>query len=244
MYIDFSGLFHRSSKDASSSGRIHTPPDSHDWPAEWKTTFYKSYPRFAKIPLPATEPAADFFELIRARRSQRDFSGVPVDIEALSTVLQYSCGITRSSPQGESRAQPSGGARFPLEVYPIVFSGSELVPAGLYHYNVKAHALDTLWQRPFSKEDIAALFTYEWIQNSSVALVVTAVFNRNQMKYGERGYRQILHEAGHVGQNVYLASGALGMKCCTVSGTRDVALEKLIDIDGITESVVYGMVLG
>jgi len=46
------------------------------------------------------------------------------------------------------------------------------------------------------------------------------------------------------GQNVSLVSEALGLKCCALGGTRDEALEKLIDMDGETESVVYGCTVG
>jgi SagB-type dehydrogenase family enzyme len=244
MYMDFSALFHNSSKDHSAGGTNRVPADPALWPPAWTTTHYKEYPRFKKISLPDEVPQADFFDLIRGRKSQRDFTKTPVRKSDLGAILRYSCGITGSYENGHARrAQPSGGARFPIEAYPIVFSGSEEVPAGLYHYNVRQHALEEMWQRPFSKKDIGELFIYPWAQDASWALVLTAVFSRTQDKYAERGYRYILLEAGHIGQNVYLSSQALGLKCCAL-GTLDIALEKLIDIDGITESVVYGLALG
>jgi len=142
------------------------------------------------------------------------------------------------------RVQPSGGARFPIETYIIVFrSGSEL-QQGLYHYDVKNHQLDILWDRAFNNQDIDELFTYLWVKDAAIGLVMTAVFERTQEEYGERGYRYILLEAGHLGQNVYLISEALGLKCCALGGTRDENLEKLIDIDGVTESLVYALAIG
>ena len=228
-------------------GRIPSPDlpaDTSLWPKEWSVIHYKDYPRFEKIPLPETHPRADFFKLIEKRRSERDFTGKSIELRALSTLLRYSCGIRSGATERRSRAQPSGGGRFPIEVYPVVFKGSDELRSGLYHYNVKEHALDVLWQRPFTKADISGLFTYDWAQNASLAIIMTAVFGRNQMKYGERGYRYILLEAGHIGQNIYLNAEALGLKCCALGGTRDVNLEKLIDVDGITEAIVYGLVLG
>ena len=129
-------------------------------------------------------------------------------------------------------------------MYPLVLKGSAEVPAGLYHYDVQQHALDVLWKRSFSSEDIEDLFVYEWIKEASCVFILTAVFQRNQIKYGERGYRYILLEAGHIGENVYLAAEALGLKCCGMGGTRDENLEKLIELDGISESVVYALILG
>ncbi len=142
------------------------------------------------------------------------------------------------------RAQPSGGARFPIEVYPIVFRSGEDLKSGLYHYNVKAHKLDVLWDREFQDQELDQLFTYPWAKDAGLALIMTAVFWRTQNKYRERGYRFVLLEAGHIGQNVYLIAGALGLKCCALAGTRDENLEKLIDIDGVTESAVYALAIG
>ena len=66
------------------------------------------------------------------------------------------------------------------------------------------------------------------------------------MKYGERGYRFILQESGHIAQNVYLLCEALGLKCCALGGFRisDEQIEKFLGIDGLTESIVYTLVVG
>jgi len=244
MDINFSKFFHQSSKD-HAKGHPPIPQDSKDWPDEWKTTFYKSYPRLPKIALGGKPQPADLFEAMRRRKSRRDFTRAPVSLAELSLLLKYSCGITGTLGDGRHRrVQPSGGARFPIEVYPIVFRASDDVQSGLYHYDVKNHQLAVLWDREFPDDDIGELFTYPWVKDAAVAFVMTTVFWRNQNKYGERGYRYVLLEAGHIGQNLYLVSGALGLKCCAIGGTRDENLEKLIDIDGVTESVVYALAVG
>jgi len=221
------------------------PRDESQWPDAWKTTYYKTYPRAKKILLPQTKHSADFFSLVRARHTNRDFNKNVVTPEIISALLRYSCGVTYESAEwNPRRAQPSGGARFPLEVYPIFFCDAGSIPAGVYHYNVKEHALDTLKVQTFSDNDIAQIATYPFVRKASMMIVLTAVFWRTQVKYGERGYRYILLEAGHVGQNAYLASMALGVKCSGLGGTIDTAVEKLLDIDGVNESVVYGLVIG
>jgi SagB-type dehydrogenase family enzyme len=170
----------------------------------------------------------------------------PISFDELGLLLQYSCGETHGS-KGENdrcyRAQPSGGARFPIEMYIIVLRGEGL-EQGVYHYNVQEHGLDVLWKKSFSKEEIKELFSDEWVGSSSAVLCMTSVFERNYMKYGERGYRHILLEAGHIGQNIYLASGALSLSCSATTGTDDEGIETLLDIDGVTESLVYTIVVG
>ncbi|MBI4159716.1 SagB/ThcOx family dehydrogenase [Candidatus Wolfebacteria bacterium] len=237
---DFSALFHQSSKDHSKNSGAKIG----GWPAEWTTTYYKTYPRLRKIKLGDAPLSGSLSELIVSRESRREFSPEPLTNADIGTLLKYSCGITgRLDDERYRRAHPSGGARFPIEVYPVVVRGSD-IKSGLYHYNVKDHALDVLWEREFTPDDIGNLFTYEWVKNAAVVFVMTAVFWRMQNKYGLRGYRHILLEAGHIGQNVYLVAEAMGLKCCAISGTRDQNLEKLIDIDGVTESVVYAIAVG
>lgn len=245
MYIDFSSLFHQSSKDLRGGGTVNIPADVTKWPAEWSTTYYKTYPRFKKIPLSAAKPSADFFDLVMIRKTNRSFSKDALTLDKLSSLLKYSCGITHESTEwNPRRAHPSGGARYPLEIYPIIFNDVEGIPAGTCHYNIKEHALDTLSERPFSGDDIAQLVTYPWAQNSSALIVITAVFWRSQMKYGERGYRYIMLDAGHIGENFYLSSTALGLKCSGLGGTRDTNIESLLGVDGIDESLVYALVIG
>jgi len=223
---------------------VNIPLDPKDWPQEWKTVFYKEYPRFPKIPLSDTDGKGELFETIRARTSRRDFSRRKLSLNELSALCKYTCGITGTSGEVQHRAQPSGGGRYPIEMYVLLFTGTDGVVPGVYHYNVKAHALDVLWERSFTDADTGELFTYPWAKQASLAVVLTGVFERNQMKYGERGYRHILIEAGAIVQNLYLVSTALGIKCCAIDGVHEPAIEKLIDIDGVSESAICSLVLG
>jgi SagB-type dehydrogenase family enzyme len=243
MYIDFSVLFHQSSKDLVDKGRAYIPKDSDAWPIEWKQIYYKTYPRLSKISLSREPIHADYEDVLKRRHSNRDFTSRSLSKKELSQLLLYSCGLL-DTEQNNSRVNPSGGARFPIEVYPIVFSGNNEVPAGVYHYDVKNHSLDVLWSRKFSPEDISKLFVYDFVHTASCALILTGVFSRDQMKYGERGYRYILLDAGHISENVYLTGTALGLKVCALGGSLDENIEQLLDIDGVTESLVHTIIIG
>ncbi len=243
--INFSQLFHQYTK------RFHKPipGDSSLWPDEWKTVYYKTYPRAAKIDLSHQERKFDLFEALKKRSSKREMAGGEINMDELSLLLKYSCGITRQNQFGDGRRpQPSGGARFPLETYCLIVSpgeGEGLIP-GLFHYDIKDHQLETLLKQQFTKEDLDKIATCEFVQNASLIVFLTAVFWRTQIKYGERGYRFILQESGHIAQNFYLVCEALNFKCCALEGFRisDEQIEKLLDIDGINESLIYTLVIG
>ncbi len=241
--INLSQIFHQYTK------RFHKsiPRDSSLWPDEWKTVYYKTYARLPKIKLQHEEKKFDLFEAIRRRSSKREFSGDAIKPEELSIILKYSCGIIgKTENGGDRRAQPSGGARFPIETYCMAArQGADLKP-GLFHYNIEGHYLEVLAEKEFSKNDLDEIAAYEFIKDSSLIIFLTGVFWRNQNKYGERGYRFILQESGHIGQNIYLLSEALGLKCCALGGFRisDEQIERMLNIDGVTESIIYALAIG
>ncbi len=84
----------------------------------------------------------------------------------------------------------------------------------------------------------------EMIESANLVFLMTAVFNRNQVKYGERGYRYILFEAGHVAKNVYLSSNANDIGAVAIGGFNDDLLNSFLEVDWENESAVYALVLG
>lgn len=238
--------YHHRSADHIAGRTIHPLPSHEFWPKEWKTISYKSYQGVPVVLLPQAFPSTNFFDLVSERKSVRGAHKAGISILDLSVILKYSCGlqdVARNADGVKFRAQPSGGARFPLEVYVVLLKKENEIASGVYHYGVKNHSLNTLRVCNFSSEDIASLFTYQWANNCSAALIITGIFHRSAMKYGERAYRYAMLEAGHIGQGVYLAGAARDVGVTGMGGTCDEALHKLLDIDGGQESLVYALML-
>ncbi len=246
--IHYAGLFHQASK-LFLKEPFSTFVRSSTWPEKWMRVKYKSYPRMPKINLPETIRKDYLYDIIQNRQSKRDFSSCPITREEASILFRYTCGNVCSAERttGDAlshRAQPSAGACFPVELYALVRYDTPDMPSGLYHYNVKLHAMELLWERKWTDGDLKQYFFEEWPKKAGIVFFMTAVFKRVQLKYRERGYRHILLEAGHIGQNLYLVAETLDLGCCAIGGTRDQEIEQLLDIDGITESVVYTIAVG
>jgi SagB-type dehydrogenase family enzyme len=77
-----------------------------------------------------------------------------------------------------------------------------------------------------------------------VVFIWTAVVARSKWKYGERAYRYIYMDAGHIGQNLYLAAVALGLGCCTIGAFFDDEVNEILNVDGTEETAVYMGVVG
>jgi SagB-type dehydrogenase family enzyme len=63
-------------------------------------------------------------------------------------------------------------------------------------------------------------------------------------KFGERGYRYLLLDAGHICQNLYLAAEALGCGACAVGSFDDGELNSTLGLDGVTRFVAYAGTVG
>jgi SagB-type dehydrogenase family enzyme len=78
----------------------------------------------------------------------------------------------------------------------------------------------------------------------AVSFIWTAVIQRSRWKYQQRAYRYIYLDAGHACQNLYLTCEALGLGCCAVAAFDDDAANKILDIDGKKEFVIYLATVG
>ncbi len=216
------------------------------YPSIWKKIHFKVYPRFEKIILPSNfKRKSELEKILLKRESRREFNGNAISIEKLSRLLFFSCGISRKGKSWDEsrRTYPSAGARYPLEVYIAAFNVENMKP-GIYHYNVKEHALEILKKGYFKRSFIKITNYQNWIKDASILILISAVFRRMTIKYKNRGYRYVLFESGHMAQNFYLESENLDLKCCAIGGFLDNKVNELLDLDGVNESVIYILAIG
>jgi SagB-type dehydrogenase family enzyme len=138
---------------------------------------------------------------------------------------------------------PSGGALYPLEVYCAVSRVDDLRP-GVFHFDPLRRVLESL-RCGDSTEELGRAAVYpELVEGSAVTFLVTAMLWRTRFKYGLRGYRFALLEAGHLVQNLLLACAALGLAAVPLGGFYDRLIEDILDIDGLNEVALYGVCVG
>jgi len=113
---------------------------------------------------------------------------------------------------------------------------------GIYRY---LPALQALERKPghVSPESACELFLGQGHLASAAALVVvTARFEVPLARYGDRGHRYVLLEAGHLVQDFNLASRALGLANLDLGGFLDQQLSESL---GLMEEVPrYAVALG
>jgi SagB-type dehydrogenase family enzyme len=139
----------------------------------------------------------------------------------------------------ENRTVPSAGKRYPLEIYLFLFRDIDGCRQGIYHYGVKNHALEPVVFEKFSQEDILSFSPYEWLKDTNGMICITSIFDRMINKYGSRGYRYILLEAGHVAQNMLLAGTEDGINIIPIGAVNEEEVEKKIGLNTGDERVIY-----
>jgi len=203
------------------------------------------------IPLPprSTPAAPSVTDAIANRRSLRAFSPAPLALADAGHLLWCAQGEsgTLAGPDGLAtplRTAPSGGARYPLELWLLARNVTGLAP-GVYRYQPHGHALAAIHE---SAEALPALLEACYgdptVGTAPAVLVWTAVPARTEWKYAYLAHRMIAMEAGHSAQNVYLGGAAVGVGACAVLGYNQTRLDALLGVDGREEFALYVMPVG
>jgi SagB-type dehydrogenase family enzyme len=170
-------------------------------------------------------------------------------LDALSYILQCSYGVTGNVDRTDGggsiglRASPSAGACYPAEVYVIARAVSSL-PNGVYHYCVPDCCLEQIRDGDVTDEMHTACGLQSFPREAAAAIVISGVMARTLSKYQERGYRYILLDIGHLGQNIYLTATAKGLAVVSCGGFFDDQLAELLQFKGTSEQPFYVLFVG
>jgi SagB-type dehydrogenase family enzyme len=197
------------------------------------------------LPEASAGPHAALTDAIARRSSVRRFGGEPLTLDQLATLLRYANGVVEHTP-GDGmprRAIPSGGALYPTELYLLPLECDGLEP-GAYHYDPFAHELARFADSPAEPLLGRACYLGAALPTASVALVITACFERQSVKYDERAYRFTLIECGHLAQNLLLMAAASGLGALPVGGFMDDEVNDYLGLDGRREAALYLLLVG
>lgn len=171
-------------------------------------------------------PAPDFTnasieECMEQRRSVRGYKDKELSLQQISNILWAAQGITEE--RRGFRTVPSAGATYPLDVFVAKKDG-------LYRYIPASHALKQEIGKDTRKEIAKAALGQGFISDAGMVVIVTAVFERTALRYGDRAARYVHIEAGHCAQNIHLEAVALGLGSVPVGAFQDEELSKLLKL--------------
>jgi SagB-type dehydrogenase family enzyme len=182
----------------------------------------------------------DLISAIEGRRSHRRFLDAPLTLEEVSFLLWATQGIRQKANAATAfRNVPSAGCRHALETYLGVLNVTGLAP-GLYRYLPVEHQLLTISREPGLAGRLAeAALGQVFLANAPVTFVWTTIPYRMEWRYDSAAHKVIALDAGHVCQNLYLASAAIGCGTCAVAAYHQEMMDRLLGVDGENEFTLY-----
>lgn len=180
----------------------------------------------AGIPLPDPVQPGD---ALAQRRSGRRFGDACWGAQELGRVLAP----LRARPDASgTRRLPSGGAKYPIQAYAALYgaAGATGTDPGICWYDPLAHALVPVGPCP-AWPALSALLGVDWPDRPAAVLFLIAEPAGTLAKYGERGGRFVLIEAGvwlgALGQEV----AAMNAAGCAIGAFDDTAVLSLLGLD-------------
>lgn len=179
-------------------------------------------------------------EAIARRESVRDYGEVALTVEELSALLWATQGVRKAlGPACALRTVPSAGARHAFETY-IAVIRVEGIPSGLYRFLPFDGQLVRLRvDRRIGRQAATACLGQEFVADAAATFFWTAIPSRMEWRYGLAAHKVIAIDVGHVCQNLYLASTALGAGTCAIAAYDQAACDRLLGVDGDEEFTVY-----
>lgn len=197
------------------------------------------------IELPEADPeviqTGNFFDLIERRESRRNYSRERLTLDQLAFLLYSTQGVKEEIGEGYAsrRPVPSAGARHPFETY-LAVNRVEGLQTGIYRYLPFSHQLLFLE----AVENLPGKLTRANLGQGFVGAAACVFIwgcrpYRAEWRYGPHAHKNMLLDAGHLCQNLYLAVEALGLGTCAVGAYDQRLMDGLLALDGEDEYVVY-----
>ena len=203
------------------------------------------------VPRNIRENKVALLDVLEFRRSIRRYGSRRISVDNLSFFLYHSARIKKifKSELGilTKRPYPSGGARYPLEIY-VVNNRVNGIQKGIYHYDPLKHQLILLnknitYQKKFNKYivDIQDTVTN---RAPDVVFIITAVFARTMWKYEKLGLSLILSDLGCLYQTMYLVATQMKLAPCPIGGTEEELVKNWLNLNWFEESHIGTFMLG
>ncbi len=175
------------------------------------------------------------------RRSTRAYNGLELTQAELYQLLDFTYQPEHYRLQGLPAA-PDYFALDWIETF-VVVSGVEGLDAGCYYYAPKAEELRQIRFKDFRRELHYLCLGQDLGRDAGAVVFHTADLKKAVETYGDRAYRYLHLDAGHLGQRLNLAAIRLSLGVSGIAGFFD---DQVNDVLGIPadEAVLYITTLG
>jgi SagB-type dehydrogenase family enzyme len=192
-------------------------------------------------PIPWGDDLRSLENTILKRRSTRQYSGGHISFNALKQLLDFTYQPQHYRNQGLD-GDPDYGDLGLLQTF-LAISGVDGLEAGCYYYAPRSQELRQVRFKQFRPELHYLCLGQELGRDAAAVLFHTADLKAATAAYGDRVYRYLHMDAGHLGQRLNLAAIYLGLGVSGIGGFYDDQVNELLGIPA-DEAVIYITTLG
>lgn len=185
------------------------------------------------------EPVRDRYQRsLEARRSGRRFSAIPLRHRQVERILaSVGCDATGR------RVVPSAGGLGTVHTFGVASAVEGPLASSTFRYDASAHAAARIGDAP-DAATVRHLFQLDCEGLPQLMLVFVADLGPVTRKYGARGGRFMIQEAGHACQNVSLRLARDGLAGYVLGGALDIEVLSLLGLAHLDAAVVGAMACG
>lgn len=235
--------FHQQTQiQPGTTGKVNLPTVQQEKTLEDKYNFpFCQKTSTITTPINWGEKLADLDQTIYKRRSTRAYSGDNLTFDELKALLDFTY-----QPQNyiDQNLDPHPDY-FDLNLIQtfIAVSGVKGLDAGCYYYAPKAQELRQIRFKNFRRELHFLCLGQELGRDAAAVLFHTADLKSAIAQYGDRVYRYLHLDAGHLGQKINLAAIKLNLGVSGIGGFFDDQVNEVLGIPA-DEAVIYITTLG
>ncbi|AFY40776.1 SagB/ThcOx family dehydrogenase [Nostoc sp. PCC 7107] len=224
------------------TGKLNLPAVKQEKSLEDKYNF----PFCLKIPTDTTpiDWGENLFNLeltIHKRRSTRAYSGDDLSFDELKALLDFTYQPQNYIEQHLDRTPDYFDLNL-IETF-IAVSGVKGLESGCYYYAPKAQELRQIRFKNFRRELHFLCLGQDLGRDAAAVVFHTADLKAAIAQYGDRVYRYLHMDAGHLGQRLNLAAVNLNLGVSGIGGFFDDQVNEVLGIP-IDEAVIYITTLG
>lgn len=238
--------FHEATQIPLATGQLDWPSRStiKDEPGGLEDKY--NFPFCLKIstvtpPITWGEALEELEPTILKRRSTRRYSGAEITLPELRAVLDFTYQPQHYADQGLDE-DPDYCDLSLLQTF-IAVSGVEELDEGCYYYAPKSQELRQVRFKNLRRELHFLCLGQDLGRDAAVVVFHTADLRAAVARYGDRVYRYLHLDAGHLGQRFNLAAIRLGLGVSGIGGFFDDQVNEVLGLPQ-DEAVIYITTLG
>lgn len=157
-------------------------------------------------------------DAVLSRRSRRNFVQRPMAEAAVHALIDS---LVRGGSENARQFVGTG----------ILVNNAEGRKPGFYLLDLAKERLGVVKEGPFVEEMSQICLDQAWLANAALHFLFMADLGALEGRFGPRGYRSAMLEAGRMGETIYLSAASRGIGCCGIGAFYDEEARQLLELN-------------